>query len=172
MQASADRQRIQTAAAAASAAALALAALLVLVRHSSPSPAAPFVPDVPGEAQARKWLAGHYAEQQQRGAAPRWPAAVSLPGCEQPGAVPNHQASAEEQQLRRADQEDRTAERHKSHIVLATVGDGWGPGAGQNGWLDDVAAADFDLVAVYFGTNASWECPQCLLTIRGLRGPK
>ena len=38
-------------------------------------------------------------------------------------------------------------------------------------WLDAPDAANFDVVAVYYGSNPNWTCPGCLHTFHG-RGPK
>lgn len=135
-------------AAAAVAAALALPAVLLLLaqqQHSRPAgeqtggPGSVFVPDVPGAELARHWLHDYYLERQHRGAASRWPAAATLPslsGCEARGVVPGADKPAPMPHASRKQQlgwpPQQQGGQHSKHLVLAAVGDSWGPGADKN----------------------------------------
>ena len=114
------------------------------------APAAPpptFIPDdVPGAEQARAWLQRYSEGRQQR--MPNWPAQVQLAAC--PDGAQEQPAGG------------------RPFLVLAVVGSRWQLNA--SGWLDDPAAAAFDLVLVSYG-DAAPACPQCLHTFRR-RGPK
>lgn len=110
---------------------------------SAPSSPPAFVPDdVPGAEEARAWLQ-HYSEgRQQR--VPNWPAQVELPACGEASAG------------------------GRRHLLLAVVGSRWDLNA--SGWLDDPAAAAFDLVLISYADTAP-DCPQCLYTFQR-KGPK
>lgn len=50
---------------------------------------------------------------------------------------------------------------NRKNLVFAAAGDGWTPdmwGFGKN--------ANWDLVAVYYGQDKDWDCPQCTLAMR------
>lgn len=162
MQPPTGRRGRQAAAAAAAAVGAVLAlALLALPRSgflaahkdsapedSAPEDGATYVPDVPGAAEAREWLLRYNRERRQRGMLPRWPESISLPACEAPGAALEAGAPAAEQlaeqQVRQQPQKQQLVEQQVAgqqgeqqrprHLVLATVGDSWGPGADQNRW--------------------------------------
>lgn len=110
---------------------------------------------IAGGEEARAWLK-HYYSHGLRGPQDDWPAAVGRPNCEAP-------RSRLGMWLRRR--------RQRRNLLLATVSDGWGPGEAHNRWLDDPAAANFDLVVVYFGANDIFTCSECLHVFRG-QGPK
>lgn len=183
MHAVAKKPRRRAALALAVAAAMALAALLALqsrrcsARDRAHRAQEVFIPDVPGAEEARAWLQRFHAEQRQRGDVPRWPAAVALPSCEAPSAaldghtLRRQQQQQQQRRQQRQQQQRQQQQQHARHLVLATVGDNWGPDADTNRWLDDEASATFDVVVIYYGSDPSWSCPQCLHTFYG-QGPK
>ena len=153
-------RRRAAAAAAAVGAALALALLLLLPRHANLDASSAgsgdgdvFVPDVPGAAEAKDWLLRYASERRQRGDIPRWPEAVSLPACAPPGASAEGPAPAADpplQQQAELQQElpplQLPVPPLRTHLVLATVGDSWGPGPSQNRWEPATAAAELHTV--------------------------
>lgn len=50
----------------------------------------------------------------------------------------------------------------KRNLVLSPVGDAWNASV----WLDEPGAAQFDVIALYFGDDSSWACPKCKAVIR------
>ncbi|KAL4447589.1 hypothetical protein ABPG75_004808 [Micractinium tetrahymenae] len=141
---------------------------------SGSTPAIPFFPDLPGAEEARAWLASYHQQRQGRAVtAPAYPPTLRPPSCtelgeqaaeplmpEAPGQWPQQAAEALGQRPRR-------------HMILATVGDTWGPDASGNRWLDNPRlAASFDLVVVYFGNSSTFSCPQCLHVFRRPRATK
>lgn len=119
-----------------------------------------FVPDVPGAAEARGWLLQYANERRQGGGIPHWPAAVTLPACAPADATVEERTPAAELQPRQQgerhhqQQPEQQQQRHR-HLVLATVGDGWGPGESQNRWEQPPLLLHVGLA------------PVCLLTARG-----
>ncbi|GAB4813813.1 hypothetical protein N2152v2_000859 [Parachlorella kessleri] len=114
---------------------------------------------VPNHPDAVKWLEAHYArlllrEQDEgtttlsvpeMGCPPRLLAAQPVPGCEAPPAAGQHV--------------------QKTNLVIVPVGDSWDP-LGVNKWLSQPEAATFDVIAGYYGSEASFTCPHCLHTAR------
>lgn len=99
---------------------------------SPPKPAfkVPFVPDLPGAPEARAWLASYHEQRRGRAAEPpAWPPALGLPSCAE---LQSEAASARGQghgEQAAGRQRDKRPERH---MILATIGDGWGPDASRN----------------------------------------
>ncbi len=87
----------------------------------------PYVPDLPGAGEARAWLVAYHEQRQgQAEDPPVWPPALRLPSCT---ALRTNAAAAA------AGLHGEQAERGrqpKRHMILATVGDDWGPEASKN----------------------------------------
>lgn len=95
-----------------------------------PASRLPFVPDLPGAAEARAWLASYHEERRRHAAEPPvWPQALRLPSCAELGS----KAAAPQGQMShvRGARPARDA-RPERHMILATVGDSWGPDASRN----------------------------------------
>ncbi|KAH7624396.1 hypothetical protein Ndes2526B_g00590 [Nannochloris sp. 'desiccata'] len=55
----------------------------------------------------------------------------------------------------------------RRNILVAPVGDDWSASV----WMDRPEAATFDIIALYFGDNATYSCPLCAAVVHA-KGPK
>ncbi len=56
---------------------------------------------------------------------------------------------------------------NRRNVLVAPVGDDWSASV----WMDRPNAASFDIIALYFGDNATYACPLCAAVVH-LKGPK
>lgn len=61
----------------------------------------------------------------------------------------------------------KTNKRKRRNVLIAPVGDDWSASV----WMDHPNAATFDIIALYFGDNATYACPLCAEVVHA-KGPK